>query len=121
MAEGEIEINGGIVVYEWVGPDDGDVVVRPHRGVGSARTSAGSTSSPRPSPPGNKRVLLWHRPNCGRSDVQLYGPIRVTHAGGDARAHAAGVRPSNRLFVAGGSGGARDSIVFTMMYPEMVR
>ena len=27
MAEGEIEVKGGVVVYEWVGPDDGDVVV----------------------------------------------------------------------------------------------
>ena len=27
MAEGEIEINGGIVVYEFVGPEDGEVVI----------------------------------------------------------------------------------------------
>ena len=27
MAEGEIEVNGGIVVYEFIGPEDGEVVV----------------------------------------------------------------------------------------------
>jgi hypothetical protein len=27
MPEAEIEVNGGIVVYEFVGPDDGEVVV----------------------------------------------------------------------------------------------
>jgi len=27
MAESEIEVNGGVVVYEFVGPDDGEVVV----------------------------------------------------------------------------------------------
>ncbi|KAA1425428.1 alpha/beta hydrolase, partial [Mumia zhuanghuii] len=27
MAEGEVEVNGGVVVYEFVGPEDGEVVV----------------------------------------------------------------------------------------------
>ncbi len=50
MADLEIEINGGIVVYEFVGPEDGEVVVLTRAG-GSARITAASTSSPTRSPP----------------------------------------------------------------------
>lgn len=119
MAEGEIEVNGGIVVYEWVGPDDGDVVVltpggRFSKDIGGIHELAEAIAA------GNKRVLLWDRPNCGRSDVQLYG-----RSESHMRAETLGLMLRefgiDRLFVAGGSGGARDSIVFTMMFPEMVR
>jgi len=119
MAEGEIEVNGGIVVYEWVGPDDGDVVVltpggRFSKDIGGIHELAEALAG------GGKRVLLWDRPNCGRSDVQLYG-----RSESHMRAETLGLMLRQlgveRLFVAGGSGGARDSIVFTMMFPEMVR
>jgi 2-hydroxy-6-oxonona-2,4-dienedioate hydrolase len=119
MAEGEMEVNGGIVVYEWVGPDDGDVVVltpggRFSKDVGGVHELAEAIAA------GNKRVLLWDRPNCGRSDVQLHG-----RSESHMRAETLGLMLPQlgveRLFVAGGSGGARDSIVFTMMFPEMVR
>ena len=72
MAEAEIEINGGIVVYEFVGPDDGEVVVltpggRFSKDYGGVHELAYALAD------GGKRVLLWDRPNCGRSDIQLYG------------------------------------------------
>ncbi|HMH92157.1 MAG TPA: alpha/beta hydrolase, partial [Streptosporangiaceae bacterium] len=72
MAEAEIEINGGIVVYEFVGPDDGEVVVltpggRFSKDYGGVHELAYALAD------GGQRVLLWDRPNCGRSDIQLYG------------------------------------------------
>jgi len=118
MAEAEIEVNGGIVVYEFVGPDDGEVVVltpggrfsKDHGGVHELAYALAE---------GGKRVLLWDRPNCGRSDIQLFGRseshMRAETLGTMVRALGIG-----QVVAAGGSGGARDSIVFTLMYPELV-
>ena len=119
MAEGEIEINGGIVVYEFVGPDDGEVVVvtpggRFSKDVGGVHELAYALAD------GGKRVLLWDRPNCGRSDVQLYG-----RSESHMRAETLGLMLKQlgveQVIAAGGSGGARDTIIFTMMWPELVR
>jgi len=119
MAEAEIEINGGIVVYEFVGPDDGEVVVvtpggRFSKDFGGVHELAYALAD------GGKRVLLWDRPNCGRSDVQLYG-----RSESHMRAETLGLMLKElgvqQVISAGGSGGARDSIIFTMMWPELVR
>lgn len=119
MADQEIEINGGIVVYEFVGPDDGDVVVltpggRFSKDAGGVHELANALAE------GGKRVLLWDRPNCGRSDIQVYGKseshMRAETIG--KMVQALGVGP---VVAAGGSGGARDSIIFTLMWPDLVR
>src|SRR5581483_5820473 len=119
MAEGEVEVNGGIVVYEWVGPQDGEVVVvtpggRFSKDYGGVHELADALAA------GGKRVLLWDRPNCGRSDVQLYG-----RSESHMRAETCGLMVKQlgieQVVAAGGSGGARDSIIFTMMWPELVR
>jgi pimeloyl-ACP methyl ester carboxylesterase len=119
MAESEIEINGGIVVYEFVGPDDGEVVVltpggRFSKDVGGVHELADALAD------GGKRVLLWDRPNCGKSDVQLYG-----RSESHMRAETLGLMVKKlgveQVISAGGSGGARDSIIFTLMWPELVR
>ena len=119
MAEGEIEINGGIVVYEWVGPDDGEVVVltpggRFSKDFGGVHELAFALAD------GGKRVLLWDRPNCGRSDIQIYG-----RSESHMRAETLGLMVKKlgveQVIAAGGSGGARDSIIFTMMWPDLVR
>lgn len=119
MAEGEIEINGGIVVYEFVGPEDGEVVVltpggRFSKDIGGLHELADALAN------GGKQVLLWDRPNCGRSDVQLYG-----RSESHMRAETLGLMLKklgvDQVISAGGSGGARDSIIFTLMWPEMVR
>ncbi len=118
MAEAEIEVNGGIVVYEFVGPGDGEVVVltpggRLSKDQGGVRELAYALAD------GGKRVLLWDRPNCGKSDIQLYGRseshMRAETLG--AMVRALGIE---QVVAAGGSGGARDSIVFTLMYPELI-
>ena len=119
MPEGEIEVNGGIVVYEFVGPEDGEVVVitpggrfsKDHGGVHELADALAA---------GGKRVLLWDRPNCGRSDVQLYG-----RSESHMRAETLGLMLQqlgiDQVIAAGGSGGARDTILFTMMWPDLVR
>jgi pimeloyl-ACP methyl ester carboxylesterase len=115
----EIEINGGNVVYEFVGPANGEVVVvtpggRFSKDYGGVHELADKLAA------GGKRVLLWDRPNCGRSDIQLYG-----RSESHMRAETLGLMLEKlgikQVVAAGGSGGARDMILFTIMYPRMVR
>jgi pimeloyl-ACP methyl ester carboxylesterase len=115
----EVEINGGIVVYEFVGPENGEVVVltpggRFSKDYGGVHELADKLAA------GGKRVLLWDRPNCGKSDIQLYGQSE-SHM----RAETLGLMLEKlgipKVIAAGGSGGARDTILFTMMYPQKVR
>ena len=113
VADDEIEINGGIVVYEWVGPDDGDVCVitpggRFSKDFGGIHELAYALAD------GGKRVLLWDRPNCGRSDVQLYGQSE-SHMRAETLGLMFQAFGIDQVVAIGGSGGARDSIVFTLM------
>ena len=119
MPDSEIEINGGIVVYEFVGPDDGEVVVitpggRFSKDYGGVHELANALAD------GGKRVLLWDRPNCGRSDVQVYG-----RSESHMRAETLGLLVQElgieQVVATGGSGGARDMIIFTIMWPDLVR
>jgi len=118
MAEGTVEVNGGVVVYEFVGPEDGEVVVltpggrfsKDHGGVHELADALAA---------GGKRVLLWDRPNCGRSDVQLFGKSE-SHMRAETLGLMLDQLGIERVVAAGGSGGARDMIVFTLLYPEKV-
>jgi pimeloyl-ACP methyl ester carboxylesterase len=119
VADSEIEVNGGIVVYEFVGPEDGEVVVvtpggRFSKDFGGVHELAYALAD------GGKRVLLWDRPNCGRSDVQLYGRSE-SHMRADTLGLMLKKLGIEQVIAAGGSGGARDSIIFTLMWPELVR
>jgi 2-hydroxy-6-oxonona-2,4-dienedioate hydrolase len=118
MSEAEIEINGGTVVYELLGPEDGEAVVitpggRFSKDYGGVHELAYALAE------GGRRVLLWDRPNCGRSDIQLYG-----RSESHMRAETLGILVKSlgieQIVAAGGSGGARDSILFTLKYPELV-
>src|SRR3984957_4243544 len=121
MAEGEIEINGGIVVYEFIGPEDGE-------GVGGVVTRGGRFSKDyggvhelaNALAEGGKRVLLWDRPNCGRSDIQLYGKSE-SHMRAETLGTLLKTLGIDQVVSAGGSGGARDSIIFTLMWPQLVK
>jgi 2-hydroxy-6-oxonona-2,4-dienedioate hydrolase len=113
----EALVNGGVVVYELVGPDDGEVITltpggRFSKDYGGVHELADALAE------GGKRVLLWDRPNCGASDIQLFGKsesvMRAETLGGLVK--SLGIES---VVVAGGSGGARDSIVFTMLFPEL--
>jgi 2-hydroxy-6-oxonona-2,4-dienedioate hydrolase len=119
VADSEIEINGGIVVYELIGPEDGEVVVitpggRFSKDYGGVHELAFALAD------GGKRVLLWDRPNCGRSDIQVYG-----RSESHMRAETIGLLVQklgfDSVLAAGGSGGARDSIIFTLMWPDLVK
>jgi pimeloyl-ACP methyl ester carboxylesterase len=115
----EIEVNGGKVVYEFVGPENGEVVVvtpggRFSKDYGGVHELANKLAA------GGKRVLLWDRPNCGMSDVQFFGQSE-SHMRAETLGKMLEKLGIQKVIAAGGSGGARDMIVFTIMYPEKVR
>jgi 2-hydroxy-6-oxonona-2,4-dienedioate hydrolase len=118
MTTGEqsIEINGGNVVYELLG-DTGDFIVLTPGGRFS-KDIPGLRPLAEALVDGGYRVLLWDRPNCGKSDVQFYGQSE-SHMRAEtlhALIIALGIGP---CIIAGGSGGARDSMLTVMLYPEI--
>ncbi len=64
-------------------------------------------------------MLLWDRPNCGKSDVQFYGQSESHMRAETLHALITGL-DIGPCIIAGGSGGARDSMLTTMLYPEIV-
>ena len=112
-----VEVNGGNVVYEILG-DRGDFIVLTPGGRFS-KDIPGLRPLAEALVDGGYRVLVWDRPNCGASDVQFYGEseshMRAETLYGLLRALDIGP-----CHIAGGSGGARDSMLFTMLYPDMV-
>lgn len=113
-----IEINGGYVEYELLGPEDGKPLVLTPGGR-FPKDHAGSRPLAEALAAGGRRVLIWDRPNTGRSDVQFFGPseshMRAETLGGLIKALGLG-----RTVIVGGSGGARDSVMTTVLYPELV-
>jgi pimeloyl-ACP methyl ester carboxylesterase len=112
-----IEVNGGAVEYEFLGDVGAPVVVvtpggRFSKDVPGFRRFAEALAG------GGLRVLLWDRPNTGQSDVQLYGPTESHMRAETLRGllTALDVAP---CVIAGGSGGARDSMLTVMLYPEL--
>lgn len=119
MPDSQVEVKGGVVVYEFVGPDDGEVVVltpggRFSKDYGGVHELADALAR------GGKRVLLWDRPNCGRSDIQVYGQSE-SHMRAEILGLLLQKLGVEQVVAAGGSGGARDSIIFTIMWPDLVR
>jgi 2-hydroxy-6-oxonona-2,4-dienedioate hydrolase len=116
-SEKAIEINDGNVVYEILGKTGDLIVLTP--GGRFSKDIPGLRPLAQALVKGGYRVLLWDRPNCGASDVQFYGQseshMRAKTLHGLLR--TLGMGP---CILAGGSGGARDSMLTTMLYPEMV-
>jgi 2-hydroxy-6-oxonona-2,4-dienedioate hydrolase len=119
MPDLEVEVKGGVVVCEWVGPEDGDVVVVTPGGRFS-KDFPGVHEFAEALAKGGKRVLLWDRPNCGRSDIQIFGESE-SHMRAEILGLLLKQLGVERVVAAGGSGGARDSILFTLRWPELVR
>jgi 2-hydroxy-6-oxonona-2,4-dienedioate hydrolase len=118
MSTGEqtIEINGGNVVYEILGDSGQYIVLTP--GGRFSKDIPGLRPLAEALVDGGYRVVLWDRPNCGKSDVQFYGPSE-SHMRAEtlhALVSALGIGP---CILAGGSGGARDSMLTIMLYPEI--
>ena len=118
LRDGEqvLEINGGNVVYEILG-DTGEFITltpggRYSKDIEGLRPLADELVK------GGYRVLLWDRPNGGKSDLQYYGQSE-SHMRADtlhALITGLGIGP---CIIAGGSGGARDSILTAILHPEV--
>jgi len=112
-----IEVNGGNVVYEILG-NSGDLIVLTPGGRFS-KEIPGLRPLAEALVDGGYRVLLWDRPNCGASDVQFYGQSE-SHMRAETLHGLLTKLDLGPCIIAGGSGGARDSLLTTMLYPELV-
>jgi pimeloyl-ACP methyl ester carboxylesterase len=113
-----IEINGGNVVYEILGKDGDFIVLTP--GGRFSKDIPALKPLAKKLVAGGYRVLLWDRPNCGKSDVQFYGQSE-SHMRAETLQQLITKLDIGPCILAGGSGGARDSMLTTMLYPELVR
>ena len=114
----EIELPGGRVVYELLGPQAGQPIVltpggRCGKDVPGLRPLAEALAD------GGMRVLIWDRPICGASDIQLWGDTE-SHMRATVLAELLGALELSPCVIAGGSGGARDSILTAILHPEVV-
>ena len=118
MTTGEqtIEINGGNVVYEILG-DEGDYIVLTPGGRFS-KDIEGLRPLAQALVDGGYRVVLWDRPNCGKSDVQFYGQSE-SHMRAETLYKLITELGIGPCIIEGGSGGARDSMLTIMLYPEI--
>ena len=118
MPNKKIEINGGNVVYEILGKEGEFIVLTP--GGRFSKDIPGLKPLAKKLVEGGYRVLLWDRPNCGKSDVQFYGQSE-SHMRADTLHQLITKLDIGPVILLGGSGGARDSMLTTMLYPELVR
>ncbi|MBH0779643.1 alpha/beta fold hydrolase [Nocardia bovistercoris] len=112
-----VEVNGGRIAYEILG-DTGDLIVLTPGGrfamdIPGLRPLAEALAA------GGHRVLLWDRPNCGASDVQFNGQSE-SHMRADTLRGLLTALDTGPVVLAGGSGGARDSMLTTIRYPDLV-
>ena len=115
--EKTMEVNGGNVVYEILG-DKGDFIALTPGGRFS-KDIPGLRPLAQALVKGGYRVLLWDRPNCGKSDVQFYGQSE-SHMRAETLYTLISKLGIGPCILAGGSGGARDSMLTAMLYPEIV-
>ncbi|MGE5698356.1 MAG: alpha/beta fold hydrolase [Candidatus Sericytochromatia bacterium] len=117
MSEQTVEINGGNVVYEIIGSTGDFIALTPggrfSKDIDGLRPLAEALAD------GGYRVLLWDRPNCGKSDVQFYGQSE-SHMRAETLHGLVNALEIGPCILAGGSGGARDSMLTAMLYPDIV-
>jgi pimeloyl-ACP methyl ester carboxylesterase len=112
-----VDINGGKVAYDLLGPADGEpLVLTPGGRFGMDYPGVRPLGEALAA--GGMRVLLWDRPNCGHSDVQFFGKTE-SHMRADTLAALLRELDLSPAVIAGGSGGARDSILTALLYPEV--
>ena len=104
--EKSIEINGGNVVYEILGATtDPARTIAPTPGGRFSKDIPGLRPLAQALVDGGYRVLLWDRPNCGKSDVQFYGQSE-SHMRAETLATLITELGLGPCVIAGGSGGA---------------
>jgi len=113
------KINGGRVAYDLLGPEDGEPLVLTPGGRFSM-DFPGVRPLGEALAEGGMRVLLWDRPNCGHSDVQFYGRTE-SHMRAETLSLLLRELGMGPVVLAGGSGGARDSILTALLYPEIAK
>jgi pimeloyl-ACP methyl ester carboxylesterase len=112
-----LTINGGEVAYDLLGDESAPAIVltpggRFSKDIPGLRPLAEALVA------GGMRVLLWDRPNCGQSEVQLYGRTE-SHMRAETLQRLLTTLDLAPCVIAGGSGGARDSMLTVMLYPEL--
>ena len=112
-----VEVKGGNVEYELLG-DPGAPVVVVTPGGRFSKDEPGVRTFAQALAEGGLRVLLWDRPNTGRSEVQLYGETE-SHMRADTLHGLLTGLDIAPCIIAGGSGGARDSMLTVMLHPEL--
>lgn len=112
-----VTVNGGKVVYEILGTTGDLIVLTP--GGRYSKDIPGLRPLAEALVTGGYRVLLWDRPNCGASDIQFFGQTE-SHMRAETLAGLLAELDTGPVILAGGSGGARDSMLTTMLFPELV-
>lgn len=112
-----VVVNGGSVVYEILGATGALIVLTP--GGRFSKDVPGLRPLAQELVAAGYRVLLWDRPNCGASDVQFFGQSE-SHMRAATLRDLIGALGLGPCILAGGSGGARDSILTAMLYPDLV-
>lgn len=112
-----IDVGGGLVEYEFVG-DEGAPVIVVTPGGRFSKDEPGVQAFGRALAAQGLRVLLWDRPNTGRSQVQLHSATESHMRAGALHGLLTGLDVAPCV-IAGGSGGARDSMLTVMLYPEV--
>jgi pimeloyl-ACP methyl ester carboxylesterase len=114
-----MEIHGAQVVYEIIGPAGGQPLVLTPGGRFS-KDEPGVRPLAEKLAEGGLKVLLWDRPNCGQSEINLWGRSE-SHMRADTLAELLTRLEMTPAIITGGSGGARDSILTAILHPEVVR
>jgi pimeloyl-ACP methyl ester carboxylesterase len=112
-----VPVNGGDVAYELLGGTTDPVIVLTPGGRFS-KEIPGLRPLAEALVAGGQRVLLWDRPNSGASEVQFYGQSE-SHMRAETLHGLLTALDLGPCVLAGGSGGARDSMLTVMLYPEV--
>ena len=111
-----LNINGGDVVFDILGETGAPLIVLTTGGRFS-KEIPGLRPLAEKLVEGGKRVLIWDRPNCGESDVQFFGQTE-SHMSAETLHGLLTALDEAPCVIAGGSRGARDSILTVALYPE---
>lgn len=114
----KIEIDGVVIAYETFGEGDQAVIISP--GGRYSKDTPGVPALAAKVAEGGFKVLIWDRPNSGESDISFAADteslLYTNMLAGLVRALRLGP-----VLLAGGSAGARVSLLTAVKYPDLVR